>query len=48
MAPGARGQQVQVELVRKPVVEELEGVPDLTERRFAIVDLILNSAPWEE
>lgn len=48
LAPGARGVQVQVDMVRFARVEELADAPDTDDRRFAIVDLILNQAPWEE
>lgn len=55
--PGARGARVQIEMVRYPVVEtmaeaagneDLEGPGGDSEQRFAVVDLRLDRAPWEE
>ncbi|MBY8977176.1 hypothetical protein KHP62_15265 [Rhodobacteraceae bacterium NNCM2] len=46
--PGARGQRVQLEMVRRALVAEQVDPPGAVDRRFAIVDLVLSRAPWEE
>lgn len=48
LAAGARGAAVQVEMVRYPLVEDLVELGATPDRRFAILDTVLERAPWEE
>lgn len=48
LTPGARGQRVQVEMVRRALVAEHADPEGSTDRRFSLVDIELDRAPWEE
>ncbi|MEM9636335.1 MAG: hypothetical protein AAGA94_01710, partial [Pseudomonadota bacterium] len=48
LTPGSRGQRVQVEMVRRALVTEHADPEGSTDRRFSLIDIALDRAPWEE